>query len=359
MLMTTDEPPAPWMGVYPTRFFQTQGEPEDIDEDNSLTPGTEAILADYLPPVRARLPQYSPRRHRNAVNKPRTLKNISIVPLELGNPHYTEDSLSLEGTRQRFTPRAGGNDVIEGIRQRFTPRTTGGDDIKRKSDVTKDNGPKDKAADVSESYLPRIPSGLERNPKIFQAGLKKSTVPKLSTVRVGNEYVYMKGTKKLYRHQQKLKKELESTAHRHIFTLQQPSMTSRGSRATENIHSLMGSLRSPGNYHPISLQKNHTTLSDNIMAARKLKMKLYGSTPALNTWVNSESPCPTNRSPDIGATPRIYGSPRKPINKPINPFKGKHPPSLASATSAKSLPIEVVGMSGPVRENLKTIEAFQ
>ncbi len=357
MLMASDEPPAPWMGVYPTRFFQTEGDLEELDEDNSLTPGTEAILADYLPPVRARLPQYSPRRHRHAINKPRTLKNISIVPLELGTPNYGEEGLSLEGTRQKFTPRTVGNDIAEGTRQIFTPRTA-----TRGSDVSKDTGVKRDYRDInrndsekSESYLPRIPSGLERNPKIFQAGLKKSTVPKLSTVRVGNEYVYMKGTKKLYRHQQKLKKELENTAHRHIFTLQQPSMTSRGSRATENIHSLMGSLRSPGNYHPISLQKTHTSLSDNIMAARKLKMKLYGSTPALNTWVNSDSPCPTNRSPEISPTPRIYGSPRKPISKPANPFKAKHPPSLASATSAKSLPIEVVGMSGPV----KIIEAFQ
>ena len=203
MLMMDDDAFPPWMGVYSSNNPGYMTSTEYQDDLDATSPGTEAILADYLPPLRSKHLQYSPRHYRKAVNKPRILRDQSVVPVKDKNEKFL-----LEGTGSRLI-----------LKLSPDRNAVGNENTQSRCSTEEENG-----------SLPRIPSSLAKNPKVFEAGLQKKERPKHS------KFTQMK-------YNEKFRKEIELSAEKYIFTLQQSSMTSRGSKATESVHSLLGSLQ--------------------------------------------------------------------------------------------------------------------
>ena len=265
--MMDDNPFPPWKGVYSSNNPGYMTSSENLDDLDATSPGTEAILADYLPPLRSKHLQYSPRHYRKAVNKPRILRDQSVVPVKGKNEKFL-----LEGTGSRL------------ISKLSPDRNAVGNENTQSRCSTEEE---------EDGSLSRIPSSLAKNPKIFEAGLQKKERPKHSKL------TQMK-------YNEKLRKEIELSAEKYIFTLQQSSMTSRGSKATESVHNLLGYLQTPAKSNGI--HKNSSGDS------RVRKQRLYGNTSGMKR--NVEEPSINQRTHE-----RHLTSPRKRESPKMPPFQ--------------------------------------
>ena len=253
MLMTDDGPP--WLGVYPARYSQSElfTSSEYLDELDTTSSATEA-------PMRPRHPQYSPRHHRKAVNKPRNLRDQSTLPRSRG------EGLLLEGTGTGIAHKQG-VDVISHVNGSAEGKKTKGEDL---------------------FGLPKIPSSLERNPKLYDAGLQKIDRVKLSKLS--------------HKKQEKLQKETERNMEKYIFTLQRPGIVPRGSKASENVHNLLDTLKL-GSFKETG---HHSGRDSTEMKHRK--QKLYGNTSGMKKNTRELSSQKNQPERHIASTRKTIGS---------------------------------------------------
>ena len=227
MLMTDDE--NPYLGVYPARYSQPElfTSPGDLDDLDTMSSAAEA-------PARSRHPQYSPRHHRKAVNKPRNLRDQSSVP-RVGK----DEGFLLEGNGTGITPK-----------QRIDAISNG-------------KGATDRRETKDEDLicLPRIPSSLERNPKLYHAGLQK--IDQFKPSKLSNQK------------NEKLQKEIKRNMEKYIFTLQRPGLVPRGSKASENVHNLFDTLKLAS-----FKGAGHNSRGESIEVKHR-KQKLYGNTSGM------------------------------------------------------------------------------
>ena len=254
---------SPWMTVNSTRAnnpdYVTLS--DYLDDLDAISPGTEAILADYLPPIRLKHHQYSPRHHRKAVNKPRNLRDQTVLPMA-----SRDENFLLEGTGSLL------------ISKKIPGMNSGGNENAQSRCINEDE----------EIPLPRIPSSLAKNPKIFEAGLQRKDRPKQSMLS-------------RMKYNEKMRREIELNAQKYIFTLQQPSMISRGSKAIESVHNLMSSLK---------MAKSNNAFHKNSSSDTNMrKQRLYGNTSGMKR--NVEEPLVNLRPATI--SPRKSQSPKIPI----------------------------------------------
>ena len=227
MLMTDDE--NPWLGVYPARNSQPElfTSSEYLNDLDAMSSATEA-------PVRPRHPRYSPRHHRKAVNKPRNLRDQSTVP-RAGK----DEGFSLEGTGTGIMDKQG-IDAISNANEATDRRETKDQDL---------------------ICFPRIPSSLEKNPKLYHAGLQK--IDRFKVSKLSNQK------------NEKLQKEIERNTEKYIFTLQRPGLVPRGSKASENVHNLLDTLKLAS-----FKEAGHNSRGDSTEMKHR-KQKLYGNTSGM------------------------------------------------------------------------------
>ena len=252
--MTDAEPP--WLGVYPARYSQSELfiSSEYLDELDTASSATEALM-------RPRHPQYSPRHHRKAVNKPRNLRDQSTVPRS-----GREEGFLLEGTMTGIEHKQG-VDRISHPNGNAQSKETKGQDL---------------------FGLPKIPSSLERNPKLYDAGLQKIDQFKLSKLS--------------HKKQEKLQKETKRNMEKYIFTLQRPGIVPRGSKASENVHNLLDTLKLGSFKETV----HHSGRDSTEMKHRK--QKLYGNTSGMKRNTRELSSQKNQPERHIASTRKTIGS---------------------------------------------------